>query len=303
MDVKGKKVERSKAKMAVTVTTRRLVGAANRECEYDILKDLMMDVEKAYDDFCNVNEEFETIVCKEEHAEHRIVNGEDIKTYRDGVYKSYQDARNLFVYVKEKNDENTRRQRLEPVRAALKNNITRIHQLMTFVDMNLDLESVNAHALQIDKNDLQALLNVICEDMTKLCSIEPPEQDLLIQKDVDEVVGGVYDHVRRINLCLHCPNSFNQPLSVGKDNEVNGVQANGEAMTSSSTPSLQTTNTSPLSATGAQAPQSQLDMVPASTMAHTTPPPAQTSNPVTPQELISTSSTDHSINSTTRKPP
>jgi hypothetical protein len=119
----------------------------------------------------------------------------------------------------------------------------------------------------------------------------PDTDDLLIQKDVDKVVGGVYDRVRRIN------------RSVGKVNEVNGVQAKGEAMTSSSTSSLQTTNTSPLSATGAQAPQSQLDMVPASTMAHTTPPPAQTSNPVTPQELISTSSTDHSINSTTRKPP
>ncbi len=110
MSVVDKKIERSKAKMAVTVASRRLIGAVNRECEYDIVKNLMIDVEKAYDDFCDVNEQFEIMVCEEEHAEHRIVNGEDIKTYRDGVHKSYQDARDVFVYVKGRNEEITRKQ-------------------------------------------------------------------------------------------------------------------------------------------------------------------------------------------------
>ena len=74
MSVEDKKMERSKAKMAVTVASRHLIGAVNRESEYNILKNLMIDLEKAYDDFCNVNEEFEIIVCEEKYAEHCLVN-------------------------------------------------------------------------------------------------------------------------------------------------------------------------------------------------------------------------------------
>ena len=79
--------------MAVTVASRCLIGGVNRESEYDILKNSMIDLEKAYDDFCNVNEEFKII----KYAQHRLVNGEDIKTYRDGVYNTYQDARKLYA--------------------------------------------------------------------------------------------------------------------------------------------------------------------------------------------------------------
>ena len=106
MSVEDKKIERSKAKMGVTVASRRLIGAVNREREYDILKNLMIDLEKAYDDFCNVNEEFEIIVCEKKYAEHRLVNGEDIKTYKNSVYNTYQDARKLYVYAKRENEEN-----------------------------------------------------------------------------------------------------------------------------------------------------------------------------------------------------
>ena len=63
MSVEGKKIEGSKAKMAVTVASKRLIGAVNRESEHDILKNLIIDLEKAYDYSCNVNEEFEIMVC------------------------------------------------------------------------------------------------------------------------------------------------------------------------------------------------------------------------------------------------
>jgi hypothetical protein len=48
MNVEDKKQERSKAKMAVTVAARRLIGAYNRDCEYDIIKDSMFELEKVF---------------------------------------------------------------------------------------------------------------------------------------------------------------------------------------------------------------------------------------------------------------
>ena len=57
-----KKQERSKAKTAVTLASRRLVNAATRAVEFDILKGLMTDLEKVYDDFWCINEAFEELV-------------------------------------------------------------------------------------------------------------------------------------------------------------------------------------------------------------------------------------------------
>ena len=282
MSVEDKKIERSKAKMAVTVASRRLIGAVNRESEYDILKNLMIDLEKAYDDFCNVNEEFEIIVCEEKYAEHRLVNGEDIKTYRDGVYNTYQDARKLYVYAKRENEENIRKRTAEPVKVALKSDICRIHKLITVIDNNLELENINADVLLLDKAELQLILNVICENVNKLYSIESQDEDLPIQKDIDEIVSDVYKRTRKINLYLHEQKSL--PKSVDSN------------MSIKETSLVQVTN----SDTG--------DATPISTMHHSIPQvtlcPTSTMHPNLPQVTMSPQSTMHpNLPQVTMSPP
>ena len=50
----------------------------------------MVELEKMYDDFCVIDEEYETLVSNEEHAEHQIVNGLDITAYRANVNEVYR---------------------------------------------------------------------------------------------------------------------------------------------------------------------------------------------------------------------
>jgi hypothetical protein len=95
--IQEKKQERSKAKSAVTLASRRLTNAANRDVEFEVLKGLMTDLERVYDDFFCVNEEFEELVLPEEHAEHRTVNGESITEYTRNVQRCYEEARHVFV--------------------------------------------------------------------------------------------------------------------------------------------------------------------------------------------------------------
>jgi hypothetical protein len=97
MSVQNKKQERSKAKTAVSLASRRLIGAAHRGTEYDVLKSLIIELEKAYDDFCVANEEFELLVSEEENSEHCVVNGEDVSEYRDNVKQCYNEAREVFL--------------------------------------------------------------------------------------------------------------------------------------------------------------------------------------------------------------
>ncbi|CAB3984900.1 Hypothetical predicted protein [Paramuricea clavata] len=207
MNVEDKKQERSKAKMAVAVAARRLIVAYNRDCEYDILKDSMFELEKVFDDFCVINEEYELIVSDEKYAEHRVVNGEDIRTYRDNVKRCYEEARSVFFSVKTTIEQKARQQSAGPVKVALKNDICRIHELITVVDESFKLDNVNMAALQLDKSDLQSILNIICDDMAKLGSIQTQEEVNLIQ-EVDAIIRAVYKCIRKINLFLHEQQAF-----------------------------------------------------------------------------------------------
>ena len=79
--VHEKKQERTKAKTAaIKLGARRLISAVNREVDFESLTDLMLELEKSYDEFLIINEEFESLVAKEENKEHSIVNGEDLVT-------------------------------------------------------------------------------------------------------------------------------------------------------------------------------------------------------------------------------
>ena len=98
--VEDKKQERTKAKQQITKASRRLTGAVDRNADIDVLTALMVELEKVYDDFCVIDEEYETLVSSEEHAEHQIVNGLDITAYWANVNEVYTGARNAFVQAK-----------------------------------------------------------------------------------------------------------------------------------------------------------------------------------------------------------
>lgn len=101
MSVEEKKKEGSRAKQQVTIASRKLSSAVFREESYETLKALMLELNSVYDNFCEINEEYETFVVDSEYAEHRVVNGEDIPTYRNNVMKCYEEARKVFMQVKQ----------------------------------------------------------------------------------------------------------------------------------------------------------------------------------------------------------
>ncbi|KAJ7391219.1 hypothetical protein OS493_019350 [Desmophyllum pertusum] len=98
--VEDKKKKRTKTKRQVTKASQRLTGAVGRSVDIDILTALMVELEKAYNDFCIEDEEYETLVLDEEHEEHRTVNGLDIPAYRANVNEAYTGARDAFVQAK-----------------------------------------------------------------------------------------------------------------------------------------------------------------------------------------------------------
>ena len=75
-----------------------------------------------------------------------------------------------------------------PIKAALKKDLCRMHELLTVIDLKMEFENPNSEALKLDKDDVQSTWNFTCDNMTKLGSIETSEQEIHLQKEVDDVV-------------------------------------------------------------------------------------------------------------------
>ena len=89
----------------------------------------------------------------------------------------------------------------------------------------MELENINADVLLLDKAELQSMLNVICENVNKLYSIESQDQDLPIQKAFDEIVSDVYNRTTKINLYLHEQKSLPKSVASNMSKETSLVQA------------------------------------------------------------------------------
>ena len=200
--IQVKKHERSKAKTSVTFALIRLINSATREVEFGVLKDLMDNLEKVYDEFWSVNEEFEELVSQEAYAEHRTVNGEDVIEYRRHVQRSYKDARDVFLQQKASNKALGKSQAAGPARIALKFDIRRMGQIVKAVNENINTTNPNVEALKLDKQELQLMLDMMCKKTSELYLIELSKsgEDLQLQSEIEEVVGQVYSQVRTINL-------------------------------------------------------------------------------------------------------
>ena len=238
MSVLEKKQDRSKAKTAVTLASRRLIGAVNRDVEYDVLKNLMTELEKAYDDFWVVNEEFELIVLQDENSEHRTVNGESVSEYRDNVKKCYEEAKEVFLVQKADTQEISKSLTVEPVRIGLRLQVRRIGELLEVIESNINTPSPNMQALQLDQQDLQSTFDTLCgkTSVLSLISSSQSSQDMLLQDEINDSIGKAYSQLRSIKLYVQeCQNTNMTPVSVSKDAQTVEIPStNVEKATSSS---------------------------------------------------------------------
>lgn len=59
----------------------------------------MVELEKVYDAFWVIDEEYETVVSEKEHADHQIVNGLDVSAFRANAKEVYTGARRCQVWL------------------------------------------------------------------------------------------------------------------------------------------------------------------------------------------------------------
>ena len=172
-EVDAKKQERSKSKMAVTRTSRRLIDATHRDVDVETLKGFIVELEKVYDDFCIITVEYELLVSNEKFVEHRVVNGDDITTYNANVKQTYVEARDVYVKIKAENERSKQNIAMAPLMTALRRDKNRVQDIISAVDDSLSQEAPSSESLQMDKSDMENLLNEMCHKITKLTAIQP----------------------------------------------------------------------------------------------------------------------------------
>ena len=168
MEILEVKQRRSRAKQEVTTTARRLKNSLCREVDLEALNDLFLDLEMAYDNFCEINEEFEALVFSEEFAEHRVVNGKDLKEYESRVKQVYEEAKVEFSELKTARVQKQTEIQIFPLKAALSRSVIMIKELAIGIKENIGSEHLDMHLLQEDKCELDRLSNEMWDNMSKL---------------------------------------------------------------------------------------------------------------------------------------
>ena len=143
----------------VTLAARRLIRATHRDADFEVIKALIVELEKAYDDFCVISEEYELLVSVEKFSEHRVVNGDDLTTYNANIKQTYEEARNVYGVIKAENEKSKQNLAMAPLRTTIKRDMNRLQDKISAVDTSLTEESPSLDSLQMDRSDMKQLLD------------------------------------------------------------------------------------------------------------------------------------------------
>ena len=204
------KLGRSKAKTAVTTAARRLHGASHRRSDKDVLKDLMLELERAFGDFCSISEEYEAVVMESGLEAHRKVNGEDLHTYRESVTQTYDAAKDEYQRARRDHQEKEQQAAAGPIRYALMRDMTRLKECLNRVDTTLAAVTPDQRVLQCDREQLNPLLSVVLEEMDRLNTLQTPMQVQMEQHQVNELVRETDERKRLANLQMLSDSYSNQ---------------------------------------------------------------------------------------------
>ena len=214
--------------MAVTLAARRLMGATHRNVDFEVLKELSVELEKVYDDFCVINEEYELLVSNEKFIEHRVVNGDDLKKYNANVKQTYEEARDAYnAYFANQNLTMT------PLTTTIKRDMNRLKNIISAVEDNLLNETPSYDSLLMERGDMEKLLDEICDKVARLTVIQ---QDTQLQDDADVIIETAYNTLRNVNLCLRSNQNPKLAVNLLNDNlSATNTESNSSTLTTSLT--------------------------------------------------------------------
>ena len=192
-----------------------------------------MELEKVYDDFCATNEEYELLVSNEKFIEHRVVNGDDLKRYNANVKQTYEEARDVYTQLKCENEKSKQNLTMAPLTTAIKRDMNRQKNIISAVEDNLLNKTPNYGSLQMDRGNMEKLLDEICDKVARLTVIQ---QDTQLQNDVEVIIETAYNTLRNVNLCLRSNQNPKLAVTLLNDNlSPTNTESNSSTLTTSIT--------------------------------------------------------------------
>ena len=99
--------------------------------------------------------------------------------------------------------------------------------MLEVIESNISTSSPNIHALQLDQQDLQSTLDTLCGKTSELSLISSSKssQDMLLQSEINDIIGRAYSQLRSIKLYVkECQNINVTPLSVSTEPQTAEIQ-------------------------------------------------------------------------------
>ena len=193
------KKARTSGKSSVTKNANRVKGALHRGSDMEIVTGMMIELEKSFSDFCDINDEYcELVNSDPRYSEHSVVNGQDLNQYAETVSLAYAEVSELFNNAKAAHNQiaqNISRKARSPGTSTenagvqfsdhWNRKMEQLETLMGQIDFNLNSPDVNLSSLDYDKDRLDPMLksfDSLISEMKSL-NIDPTE----ISSKVDEL--------------------------------------------------------------------------------------------------------------------
>ena len=90
-----------------------------------------------------------------------MVNGNDLKTYNANVKQTYEEARDFCTQLNCENDKSKQNLTMAPLTTAIKRDMNRLKNIISAVEDNLLNETPNYDCLQMDRGNMEKLLDEI----------------------------------------------------------------------------------------------------------------------------------------------
>ena len=122
---------------------------------------------------------------------------------------------------------------MAPLTTAIKRDMNRQKNIISAVEDNLLNKTPNYDSLQMDRGDMEKLLDEICDKVARLTVIQ---QDTQLQNDVEVIIETAYNILRNVNLCLRSNQNPKLAVTLLNDNLLpTNTESNSRTLTTSLT--------------------------------------------------------------------
>ncbi|KAK6191007.1 hypothetical protein SNE40_002757 [Patella caerulea] len=163
MNVENLTQARSKSKQAVTISAKRLLTSVERNSGLEFISSLVRNLEKTFDGFSDIDDQYTLLTEDDKYAEHITVNGENLADYRNNVFAIFEEAKAKYLNFKAE-------QSTKPIRLLFSHQVARLTAVFEHINPIMQTSTPDIDMIKYDRDQMDIIHGEILTVLQKIQS-------------------------------------------------------------------------------------------------------------------------------------